>query len=648
MASFLSELKRRNVFKVGVAYAIVAWLLIQISATVLPTFDAPHWVLQTITFVIILGFPLALFFAWAFELTPEGIKPTQAVVPEESITRTTGQKLNHIIIGLMALAIAFLVIDNYVMKEDSSQKTEVRSEESDVKTKQKNISDTDKQIEEEILPNSVAVLPFENMSPDKNNAYFADGLHEEILNQLAKLRGLNVIARTTMRQYAETDKTPEQIASELKVQTVMEGSVRYADGVVRVTAQLIDGKKDVHLWSETYDRPFKDIFGIESDIAMNVANAMAVAFSTEEQAQIEKKPTNSTEAYNHLILAQSLYNDEGGGGAVDLEAADRLRRRILEEYQKAVALDPDFGLAWVRMAQFMNNVTYNAVAQSLPWDQQQLQEVTQRAYQFAPELPAASILLSGTYVNQRQWQLAENMLQDALARVSPNDYQAIRSYGYFLVSVGRANDAISYLEHAARLDPSVRELNSILAFAYEAAGEDTRAMAEYRAIAEKYHTPQSAMGLFWKRLANGDITGALQEYIHYTGVDPRVNVQSQTNPFFKMFYGAMAHLDDKEAGVEILHNAFADPALDNGGGMANIAFFAAYFGDPELSIEALQKSLTDNTGLMPIIWTQIYQPVRKHPGFKQLMADLKLVDYWRHSTWPVHCRPIDAEDIECD
>ena len=214
MISFITELKRRNVFKVGVAYAIVAWLLIEVVATVFPILALPDWSIRLITIVILLGFPLALFFAWAFELTPEGIKPTQSVEPEQSITRLTGQKLNVTIIILLSLAVVFLVIDNYVLKEDRSldkevrsQKTEVRSDETDTEGARRVVTNVPQVKKKEVLSNSIAVLPFENLSPDPDNAYFAAGIHDTILNELAKIGDLNVISRTAMLRYVNTGKT---------------------------------------------------------------------------------------------------------------------------------------------------------------------------------------------------------------------------------------------------------------------------------------------------------------------------------------------------------------------------------------------------------------------------------------------------------
>ncbi len=283
--SFLGELKRRNVVRVAVAYAIVGWLLIEVSTTVLPLFEAPDWIAQVFAFFVILGFPLSLILSWAYELTPEGIKLERDVVAGERITHVTGRKLDFAIIGALVLALGFVVY-NYESGDD--------------------------EVAVSVLPNSVAVLPFENLSPDPDEAYFATGLHDEILSQLAKLSNLSVISRTSMLRYADSDLSIPEIARELNVGTVMEGSVRYADDRVRITTQLIDAATDEHLWSETYEREFSDIFAIESDIAMNVANALQAEFSLEEQQRIEEIPTDSPEAYALYLRATTIFFEGPG------------------------------------------------------------------------------------------------------------------------------------------------------------------------------------------------------------------------------------------------------------------------------------------------------------------------------------------------
>ncbi len=268
MASVWGELKRRNVVKVAVAYAIVRWLLIEVSSVIAPAMNLPDWATSLVVFFVILGFPLALVLSWADEITPEGMKRSHEVPATESVAHVTGRKLDFAIIGALVLALGFVVY-NYVLE--------------------------DSEVAVGILPNSVAVLPFENMSVDPEEAFYASGIHEEILNQLVKLSALNVIARTSMQQYANTEKSIPEIARELNVETVMEGSVRYAGGQIRITAQLNDGITGAHLWSETYTRDFDDIFAIESDVAMNVANALEAEFSLEEQASIGEIPTSSVD-----------------------------------------------------------------------------------------------------------------------------------------------------------------------------------------------------------------------------------------------------------------------------------------------------------------------------------------------------------------
>lgn len=342
--SFWGELRRRNVVKVGAAYLVMAWLIVQIATSVLPTFSAPDWVAQSITFILMLLFPVALIIAWAYEITPEGIKKTEQVPVEESIARVTGQRLNYVVTVLLSVSVVFMVLDNYVLDQSgdslasdtasvgagaSSSASNTPTEDSIQETGASETAGTDAQR----LPNSVAVLPFTNMSPDPDNAYFAAGIHEEILNYLARLNSLNVIARTSMLQYTDTTMPIPEIAAELNVETVMEGSVRYAGDRVRVTTQLIDAATGAHLWSDAYEQDLSDIFAIQADIAMNVANALNAEFSAEEQLSIETAPTTSSEAY---VLYLQVLNLIGAGDQSS---------QILLLLDRALERDPDFALA---------------------------------------------------------------------------------------------------------------------------------------------------------------------------------------------------------------------------------------------------------------------------------------------------------------
>ena len=359
--SLFAELKRRNVFRVGIAYVITAWLILQVADIVLDNISAPEWLMKGIMLVLVIGLPLALLFAWAYELTPEGIKPSNAVELPDSITRETGRKLDFIIIGVLVLAVVFMVIDNYVLVDEPIERTADLTVPVSPGVTDPAVPE-DQPVLPELLPNSVAVLPFENLSPDPDDAYFAAGLHEEVLNYLAKLRALNVIARTSMMRYANSEKSIPEIAAELNVETVMEGSVRYANNRVRVTTQLIDSRTESHLWSEAYERDFDDIFAIQADIAMNVANALNAAFSDEEQQSLETPPTHSSAAYA-LYLKN---NPSSEVGATSAGAA-------IAGLDRALEIDPDFTLAHGAKAWFYAQGLINtATGTASEWETNEL------------------------------------------------------------------------------------------------------------------------------------------------------------------------------------------------------------------------------------------------------------------------------------
>ena len=237
--SFFGELRRRNVFREGIAYLAAIWILVQVADVVLPNVGAPTWIIQALLFSSALGLPLALVLAWFYEWTAQGIKATADLAAVEEV-KFLGRKLDFAIIGLLVIAVGFLLVRSPVEDQDF------------------------------VLFNSIAVLPFENLSPDPDNAYFAAGVHEELLHRLAAINDLSVISRTSVVRYEDSDLSIPEIADELNVQTIMEGSVRYAGDRVRIAAQLIDAETDEHLWSRVYEEPLVDIFAIQAEIATNI------------------------------------------------------------------------------------------------------------------------------------------------------------------------------------------------------------------------------------------------------------------------------------------------------------------------------------------------------------------------------------------
>lgn len=349
--SFLEETKRRKVFQVAAVYAVVAWLLVQIVATVETPLSLPDWVDTLVIVLLAVGFPITVIMSWAFNLTAEGLVRDSG--PSE---KSTGRTIEFVLIGLLVIAVGWLVY------RDVSPSSDVSADNPDV------------------LPNSVAVLPLDNLSPNPDNAYIAAGLHEEILNQLAKISALNVIARTSVLPYAENRPPIAEIAQTLNVGSIMEGSVRYAGDRIRVTTQLIDSVTGAHLWSETYDREFDDIFAIESDIAISVANALEAELSDQEQQRVARPPTDSPAAYALVLRARALI---GVGDQIEL---------IHELLDQAIRLDPQFTLAHGMQAGFYAGELINtseSAARSRAELEPLVRDHVERALTINPEESAA-------------------------------------------------------------------------------------------------------------------------------------------------------------------------------------------------------------------------------------------------------------------
>ena len=328
--SFFEELKRRNVFRVGIAYAISAWVLLQFVDLVLETIQAPDWIMKVFMLALAVGFPLAIFFAWAFEMTPEGIKKEKDVDRSQSITNTTGRKLDRSIMVILLIAVIYFAWDNF---EGSDS----------IPSHQAQVTDNSSKAELDLAPvsqNSIAVLPFVNMSTDADNEFFSDGISEEILNVLASIPDLKVAARTSAFAYKGTNTKIAEIAQELGVNHVLEGSVRKSGNQVRVTAQLIKVDDGFHLWSDSYDRELTNIFVIQDEIANSIADALKVSLNLSSGAAGNLTGTQSIEAYEHYLRGMSLWH---------VRTVPSLKQAI-EEFDAAISLDPGFAKAHAGLA----------------------------------------------------------------------------------------------------------------------------------------------------------------------------------------------------------------------------------------------------------------------------------------------------------
>ncbi len=335
MTSLLVELKRRNVYKVAFAYLILGWVILQITDVVAPALRLPDWTMSLVTYLGLIGFPFALLFTWAFELTPEGLRRSTEVDPSRSITGKTGQTLNGIIITMLVLAVALLLADRFMVdgKPAANSITAGKAFDQPKRMQADAATASDK-------PRSIAVLPFVNMSNDPDQEYFADGISEELLNVLAKISELQVAARTSSFAFKGQNQDITDIGKELKVETVLEGSVRKAGQRVRITAQLINVDDGYHLWSEVYDRELTDIFAIQDEISVAIVDALKVHLTDAEVARNTTSRQVDLDAYNTVLLARHNLRQRN---KETLERAAFL-------FQKAIDIDPTYADAWAGKA----------------------------------------------------------------------------------------------------------------------------------------------------------------------------------------------------------------------------------------------------------------------------------------------------------
>ena len=316
--SLIAELKRRNVFRVGVAYGIVAWLLVEMASVVLPALRLPEWTLTLLVFLVVAGFPLALILAWAFELTPEGIKRETAVDPAESTTHVMGRKLDFAIIGLLAIAVVYFAVDKFVLEPEPEESP----------------GGAPPSIQ------SLAVLPLDNLSGQKDQEYFTVGMTEAIISQLAKIASLSVVSRTSVMQYTGVRMPMAEIASKLGVDAVVEGSVLRVDDVVRITVQLIDARSDSHLWTESYERNLRDVLALQGEVARAIAREIQLVLSPADRERLFITRPVNPEAYEAFLKGSYFQRQQGASN----------HARAVEFLERAVALDPEYAPAWAALA----------------------------------------------------------------------------------------------------------------------------------------------------------------------------------------------------------------------------------------------------------------------------------------------------------
>ena len=612
------ELKRRNVFRVAIAYLALAWLLTEVAGTLFPAFGIPDWGVRFVVIVFALGFVPAMIISWAYELTPEGLKREKDVVRDASITHLTAKRLDGITIGLIVAALAFILADRLWL---SPRLAEQLAAPATVVTDKVRISEPEP-IEPQNPPNSIAVLPFTNMSDDAANEYFSDGISEEILNLLAKLPGLHVTSRSSAFQFKGDGIDIPTVAAQLGVAHILEGSVRKAGNRVRITAQLIDAATDRHMWSETYDRELDDIFAIQDEIAQSVVAELKSTLLGEE-ALARSGGTRDLQAYEHFLQGRHFWRRRN---ADDLLHAAQLLER-------AVEIDPDYADAWTALGATYAVIPGYVGIESEPYNDKAV-TAARRALELDPmQAEAYAVLANYNYGAQNLWPEAVRNIEKAI-ELDPQNATA-HHWAYIIhLSAGRVGDAHREIEEAYRLDPLNAAIAGSLGWSHSVAGNYGKAITMLETAEELGWGDFALLYIALNHALKGDTKGAGELY-----------ASIGTVRFFAHFDWAPLFLKALQDPRHV--NEFAQrmvKMVDEGEADGGITF-------PMLALvgsEMFRTVLADDNYIWAL-WYRDASAIRQTPAFRELVTELKLVEYWRETNhWPDLCRPVGDNDFECD
>ena len=600
----ISELRRRNVFRVAIAYAVVAWLVLQVGDTLAPALRLPDWINSALAFFLVLGFPLALVLAWAFELTPDGIKREKDVDRSESITQQTGKKFNRLIIVILVIAVGFFAFDKFVL--DPSRDAEL------VQAAAKTTP-----VEAAAAGNSIAVLPFADLSPEGDQEYFSDGIAEEILNVLVRVEDLNVASRTSSFGFKGQEALGiPTIAEKLKVRHVLEGSVRKAGDTVRITAQLIDAQTDVHLWSETYDRTLtaESIFSIQDEIAQAIVKQLGLVI---EGKAAPAAGTQNLDAYDLYLRAHKVF----------IERSDILG--AIELFEQTVAADPLFGRAVAGLA---------------------------AAYVIAP---------SWGHYDRDYLVLAEQAAKDAI-EIDASLAMAWAVLGYTHEEAKRYDDAMLYFDKAIESDPKETTawlwrgiLYNVLGYFDKAARDIDRCLDLDPAYGNCLrHRARTALFSGDDDLALDLMERGLR--MGFPGMPPMMlHAYAERGDYATVLVAESWRL--RELGlrplVDYTYRAIVDPDFNYEEERTEIeALYKAAMGDdldwgPDDELDPMTFGVYE--ALQPLLYMQYWwRPYPRDwwdsPHRKRLVRQMGLPEYWRAHGFPAQCRAVGQDDFECD
>ncbi len=611
MPSIFSELKRRNVFRVAVAYAVAAWLLLQIADLLLDNTSAPPWVIQSLFVMVGVGFVFALIFSWIFELTPQGLVRESVLATDRSATVHTAKKLDYVTIAMLLCAMAYLMLDRFVL-EAPAPPAEAKALASPAPEPAAPTAE----------PNSIAVLPFTDLSAEGDQAYFSDGIAEELLNLLVRVDGLKVASRTSSFAYKDQNRSIPEIAAELKVANILEGSVRKAGNRVRITAQLIDTRNDRHLWSDTFDRELVDIFAIQDEIATAIVSALKnqLGVQAAPEAINVKAVTENLDAYDLYLKGRNLFI-----ARQSLDEAIRL-------FERAIELDPAYAQAWEGLAATQAVANDWLGDDGIDHDPLAI-EAARKALELDPELSMPYAVLAGPGMNPSPETGIDDLteaerLLDLAVQKDPNNTTAWLWRGIHFETVGYFDRAIADFDECLRRDPAYLNCAQFRAAALLFRGDTDAALAAFiPAVFENFH---SMSEVFVPLLVEqGNSLAAV------------------------LLASAKLQLPYAPAGEWI--TALEHPQQDHRAGLARLDRWAAqYKSDYAVDSPAIllafgaYERAAQSGSLRLHLFDSAAKDFRKTVYFKQFVHDHGIENYWRQHGFPPACRALDGQDYACD
>jgi TolB-like protein len=582
--SFFAELRRRNVFRVAIAYLAAGWLLTEVASTVFPLFGVPEWGIRFIVVLLALGFLPALVISWVYELTPEGLKRERDVIRDESITQVTAKRLDGITIGVVLLALVVVAADRLYLGP------KIHAESATAQPAQPGQAETAAAPSSAYPPGSIAVLPFVNMSDDPANEFFADGISEEMLNLLATIPELRVTARTSSFSFKGKGATIAEIARQLGVAHVLEGSVRKDGDRVRVTAQLIETGAETHLWSAAYDRTLDDIFAIQDEIAREVVGSLRVTLLGEDLPRIRE---TDPEAY--VLYLQC--NNFRAGSLEELRRGEQYCRQSLE-------IDPDYAPAWEALGNMYTNL---AVGGGIDYEEgfAQAKRCKRRALELDPGLASAHAGLAwAAMIYDRDLPTAAKHYRAAL-EIAPGDHRVLGGAAVFAETLGQFERAIELADQALAVNPLGYVVYGNIAIVYCYIGQFEQANERF----EKYSELGGGLeGNHWRArcwLQQGEPDKALAEAKAIQSVTRRLWVLS-------MAYYDLGRIEESDRALNALIEGYADEAA------AFIAENYAWRGEIEPAFDWLDRAIEEKQ----YMWGSLVFD----PAFSKLHADPRWQD----------------------